>query len=69
LNWLGIFVNFATCAALAWKRGLMDYITAFDIPPAQLLNTCLYLYFAVTFLIVISAIFLADALRRLKNSF
>lgn len=68
-NWLGILVNFAVCAVLAWKRGLVDYISAAKRPSSQLLDTCLYLYFAVTFLIFVSAIFLADALRRLKNSF
>ena len=69
LNWLGILVNFAVCAVLAWKRGLVNFISATKPPSPQLLDTCLYLYFAVTFLIVVSAIFLADALRRLKNSF
>ena len=58
----------AVCIAwLAWKRGALDYDTAFGQADHQLGATVMKLMVLVTSLLFISAIFLADALRRLKK--
>ena len=69
LNAIGIFVNLFLCVWVGWKRGMIDYITAFNPAPKQLGNTVMTLYTVITVLLIISAIFLADALRRLKKAF
>lgn len=69
VNWIGILVNFIACAWLAWKRGVVSYVSAFVYPDAELMGIVLNLYYAVTILLFISALFLGDALRRLNKSF
>ena len=69
LNWVGITINLAFCLWVGWKRGMLDYDSAFGKPPKKLGNTSMILYVTITVLLIISAFFLADALRRLKKSF
>lgn len=69
LNWVGILVNFFFCALTGWRRGAMDNYSYFGGGPPQLGETVMILYTVITVLLVISACFLADALRRLKKSF
>ena len=58
----------AICIAwLAWKRGALDYDAAFGKADHQLGAIVMKLMVLVTSLLFISAIFLADALRRLKK--
>lgn len=70
MNWLGILINLGFCLCVGWKRGMMDYESAFGgVPTHQLGVQVIILYLIVTFLLIVSAMFLADALRRLKKSF
>ena len=69
LNWVGILVNLFFCLWTGWKRGVMDNASYFSKPSKQLGRTVMTLYTVITVLLVISACFLADALRRLKKSF
>jgi hypothetical protein len=70
LNWFGILVNFGFCAWLAWVRGKRDFMMCVNGgAPASLLWAVLYVYFSCTGLLLISAGFLGDALRRLKKQF
>jgi hypothetical protein len=48
---------------------MLDYDSAFGKPPKELGNIVMILYVTITVLLIISAVFLADALRRLKKSF
>ena len=69
MNWVGIIINLAACLWLAWKRGAMDYVSTFGAASAELGALLMKLFILVTILLVISAMFLADALRRFKKSF
>jgi hypothetical protein len=69
MNWVGILINLGFCLCIGWKRGLMDYESAFGKPTDELGIQVMTLYLIVTFLLIVSAVFLADALRRLKKSF
>lgn len=69
LNWVGIIINLGFCVWVGWKRGMMDYDSAFGKPTHELGVTVMTLYSIITVLLIFSAIFLADALRRLKKSF
>jgi len=62
-------VNFICCAWLAWKRGMLDYESTFGPAPHELGALVMKLFVLVTCLLIISACFLADALRRLKKQF
>lgn len=70
LNAIGIAVNFVVIAYLAWERGLLDYMS---VQPGgakrSLIELCLSLFLVVSGLLLVSAWFLADALRRLKKQF
>ena len=70
LNAVGILVNFAFCAWVGWKRAELDYESA--VPPGaskRLTATVLDLYLVISGLLIVSALFLADSLRRLKQQF
>jgi hypothetical protein len=69
LNWVGILVNLGFCLAIGWKRGILEYDSAFGQPSHELAALVITFYMIVTFLLIVSAVFLSDALRRLKNSF
>jgi len=67
LNVFGILINLFFCGLVAIKRAKMDYESAF--PPGasrKLTKLVLDLYLAISGLLIVSALFLADALRRLK---
>ena len=68
-NWLGIIVNLGFCMCLGWKRGVMVDLMEYGLPSHKLGVTVMSLYATITFLLLISAFFLADALRRFKKSF
>lgn len=70
INWTGIITNLSVCVWLGWKRGELDYMSI--LPggaPRELSMTVLYLEMVVSALLLISAFFLADALRRLRNEY
>ena len=69
LNWVGILINMGICLAVGWKRGMMEYDSAFGQASDKLVVLLLCLYVTNTGLMFISALFLADALRRLNKSF
>jgi hypothetical protein len=69
LNWFGILVNVGFCVWLGWVRGKRDYMMLEPKTPRSLLWAVLYVYLSCTGLLIISAIFLGDALRRLKKQF
>ena len=69
LNWVGIIVNLIFCLYVGWKRGMLMYDSAFDKHPHELGVTVMILYAILTILLIVSALFLADALRRFKKSF
>ena len=68
-NWVVIIVNLFFCLWAGWKRGVIENASLFSNVSPQLGNTVMTLYTIISFLLVISACFLADALRRLKKSF
>jgi hypothetical protein len=63
LNWIGILINLFTCLWLGWKRGEMDFNQGHV--SKSLADVVIVLELAVSFLLLISAFFLFDALRRL----
>jgi hypothetical protein len=68
LNWFGILVNTGFCVWIGWIRGVRDWDML--VPggaPHSLLLAILYVYLSLSGLLIISAAFLGDALRRLKN--
>jgi hypothetical protein len=68
LNWIGITVNFFFCCWMAYIRAKRDYMMLEPGgAPLPLLYAVLYVYLTLSFLLVVSAIFLGDALRRLKK--
>lgn len=70
INWTGIIANLSVCVWLGWKRGELDYMSIQPGgAPRQLSMTVLYLEMGVSALLLISAFFLADALRRLRNEY
>ena len=62
-------INFGACFACAVVRAKVDYQSAFQEAPHRLTAILMDLFIFVTVLLIISACFLADALRRLKKSF
>ena len=67
-NWVGILINMGFCLAVGWKRGMMEYDSAFGKASHELAVFLLCLYITNTGLMFISALFLGDALRRLNKS-
>ena len=60
-------MSFTLCLGL--KRGEMVHSTAIGYPSFKLALEGTILFSVVTTLLLVSAVFLADALRRLKKSF
>jgi len=64
----GLIVNFAFCLWAVIERGILSYKNLNnDKDEKSVAQTVMGLYFIVDFLLVISAVFLADALRRLNK--
>lgn len=68
IMWVGILVNLGACAWTGVVRGKVDYTSANGPAPGPISKRLMQLFVLVTFLLCISAVFLADALRRLKRS-
>ena len=71
INWFGIVINFMCTAITGYLRGMQNYYSK-DVDKSkrdELAKDCLIMYITDTVLLVISAIFLSDALRRLHKSF
>jgi hypothetical protein len=62
-------VNLALCFAIAYQRYYLSLAIAYGTANSSKFNTQLNLQLSADGLLAISAIFLADALRRLKNEF
>jgi len=69
ISWTGVFVNFALCFAIAYQRYYLSLAIAYGTASGTMFDTQLNLQLSADGLLAISAIFLADALRRLKNEF
>ena len=69
INWVGILINLGFCLVVGWKRGLIEYVSASGEASHELGFSLMIFYMIVTLLLIVSAVFLADALRRLKKSF
>jgi hypothetical protein len=69
LNWTGILINFGACVVCAYIRAQVDYQSTYAPAPESLGRQLMVWFVIVTALLVVSAGFLADALRRLKKSF
>jgi len=62
-------VNLGVIAWVAVKRGQLDYQSVNGGASFRLSKTVLDLYLIITGLLIVSACFLADALRRLSKQF
>jgi hypothetical protein len=70
VNWIGIMSNVICCVWIGWKRGELDWYSILPGGASRELGmTVLYLELAISILLLISAFFLADALRRLRNEY
>jgi len=68
-NAIGIALIVALCVWLSVERGLLTVQSDnHQIPPHSLVRKVMYLNYAVVFLILVSAAFFCDALRRIKSS-
>ena len=36
MNWVGIIINLVSCLCVGWKRGMMEYESAFGKPSPEL---------------------------------
>lgn len=69
--WLGIFLNVADCFWVGVERGLCNYhvgIPPYTVPH-KLSETLHYAYYSQEFLLFLSALILADAIRRFYRLF
>ena len=62
-------INLSACAWTGVVRAKVDYQSTYGPAPGPIGKRLMQLFTLVTGLLLISAIFLADALRRLKKSF
>lgn len=69
INWVGIALNLLICIAIAWQRYDLSVSLVNGTFTQQKLNFQLNLQLGADFFLAISAGFLADALRRLRNEF
>ena len=69
LNWVGIIINLIFCLLLGWKRGVLEEAEFGRQPDQNIAVMVSTLDVIITVLLIISAIILADALRRIKKSF
>jgi hypothetical protein len=68
MNAIGIFINMVSCLILAYVRAQVDFQSQFGSAPHKLGSRLMQLFVLVTALLVFSAMFLADALRRLSKA-
>jgi amino acid permease len=69
ISWTGVIVNFALCFAIAYQRYYLSLAIANGTANTAKFDTQLNLQLSADGLLAISAIFLADALCRLKHEF
>ena len=69
INWIGIMLNFIPCGLLAYFRArvTMDSVDGASVS-TSLANTTTVVYYTITGLELVSALILADALRRIRSS-
>ena len=69
INWIGIMLNFIPCSLLAYFRArvTMDSVDGASVS-TSLANTTTVVYYTITGLELVSALILADALRRIRSS-
>ena len=68
INIMGIIINLIPCILLGYARGLLTFKSSGQVPPTAILDWVKGLYHLVTGLMLISAIVLGDALRRIVIS-
>ena len=68
VNVAGMFINFVPIVMLSYVRGQLTIDSAGQVPSESIVDWVKYLYHIVTFLQLVSAIILADALRRIVAS-
>ena len=69
ISWTGIILNFALCVVVGYDRYLLSMSFDNSTYTIKKLDVQLDLAYGVDFLLVVSALFLADALRRLRREF
>jgi hypothetical protein len=69
LNWIGIAVNTGFCFWVAYTRYLKSWMKYHGGATPKVIWMMTYVSWSLTFLLIVSAAFLGDALRRLKQQF